>query len=40
MGTRALDLELGIDAIEVAVLPQTAGDDDIVAIEMTLQMRD
>lgn len=32
-------LELGIDAIEVAVLPQTAGDDDIVAIEMTLQMQ-
>lgn len=32
-------LELGVDAMEVAVLPKTAGDDDIVAIEMTLQMQ-
>ena len=32
-------LELGVEAMDVAVLPETAGDDDIVAVEMTLQMR-
>lgn len=31
-------LELGIDGIDVAVLPPTAGDEDLVGVEMSLQM--
>ena len=31
-------MELGIDGIDVAVLPPTAGDEDLVGVEMSLQM--
>ena len=35
---RAALLELGIDGINVAVLPPTASDEDLVGVEMSLQM--